>query len=57
MRNFDQIVINNEFLYVKMDKCVYTKCENFGCVVINLYVNDVLILDFSFQIVHETKSF
>ena len=54
MRNFDQMVINNEFSYVKVDKCVYKKCEKNGCVVISLYVDDKLIIDFSFQIVHKT---
>ena len=51
------MLINNGFSLVKVDKCVYLKYENYECVVISLYVDDILIFRFSFQIVHKTKIF
>ena len=54
---FGQTLINNVFSFVEVDKCDYTKHENYGCVVISLYVDDILIFGSSIQIVHETKAF
>ena len=40
-----------------MDKCVYTKCIGKECVIIELYVNDILIFGTSLSVVHSTKRF
>ena len=40
-----------------MDKCVYTKCTEKECVIIPLYVNDMLIFGTSLSVVHSTKRF
>ena len=40
-----------------MDKCVYTKCTQKECVIIALYVDDMLILGTSLSVVHGTKRF
>ena len=40
-----------------MDKCVYTKCTEKECVIIVLYVDDMLIFGTSLGVVHSTKRF
>ena len=40
-----------------MDKCVYTKCIEKECVIIALYVDDMLIFGTSLSVVHSTKRF
>ena len=40
-----------------MDKCVYIKCAGKECVIIALYVDDMLIFGTSLSIVHITKRF
>ena len=40
-----------------MDKCVYTKCTEKECVIIALYVDDMLIFGTSLSVVHSTKRF
>ena len=40
-----------------MDKCVYTKCTEKECVIIALYVDDMLIFGTSLSVVHRTKRF
>ena len=40
-----------------MDKCVYTKCTRKECVIIALYVDDMLIFGTSLNVVHSTKRF
>ena len=40
-----------------MDKCVYTKCTENECVIITLYVDDMLIFGTSLSVVHSTKRF
>ena len=40
-----------------MDKCVYTKCTGKDCVIIALYVDDMLIFSTSPSMVHSTKRF
>ena len=38
-----------------MDKCVYTKYIEKECVIIALYVDDILIFGTSLSVVHSTK--
>ena len=40
-----------------MDKCIYTKCTRKECVIITLYVDDMLIFGTSLSMVHSTKRF
>ena len=40
-----------------MDKCVNTKCIEKECVIIALYVDDMLIFGTSLSVVHSTKRF
>ena len=54
---FDQTLINSGFSCVEVDKCVYTKCNDSECVILSLYVDDILIFGTSLDIVCETKSF
>ena len=50
-------MINDGFSSVEVDKCVYTKLVNGECVIICLYVDDMLIFATSLDIVHDTKRF
>ena len=54
---FDNVLLKNEFLSVEVDKCVYTKCLDKECVIIALYVVDMLIFGTSLYMVHSTKRF
>ena len=54
---FDNALLINEFLSVEADKCVYTKCIDKQCVIIALYVDDMLIFDTTLDMVHSTKRF
>ena len=54
---FDNALLKNGFLYVKVDKCVYTKCTEKECVIVALYVDDMLIFGTSLSVVHSTKRF
>ena len=54
---FDNVLLNNGFLSVEVDKGVYTKCIEKECVIIALYVNDMLIFDTSLDVVHSIKRF
>ena len=54
---FDNALLKNGFLSVEVDKCVYTKCIGKECVIIALYVDDMLIFGTSPSMVHSTKRF
>ena len=54
---FDNALLNNGFLSIEVDKCVYTKRIDKECVIIALYVDDMLIFDTSLDVVHGTKRF
>ena len=54
---FDNALLKNGFLSVEVDKCVYTKCTGKECVIIALYVDDMLIFGTSLRMVHSTKRF
>ena len=40
---FDNVLFENGFLSIEVDKCVYTKYTGKECVIIALYVDDMLI--------------
>ena len=54
---FDQVLINDGFSCLEVDKCVYTKIVENDCVIICLYVDDMLIFSSSFEVIQRTKSF
>ena len=54
---FDHVLIYNGFSINDANKCIYSKVENNSCIIICLYVNDMLIFGTNLQVVIETKSF
>ena len=54
---FDHVLISNGFSINDVDKCIYNKVENNLCVIICLYVDDMIIFGPNLQIVINTKSF
>jgi len=53
----DNILLCDSFSTNDVDKCVYTKSENGECVIICLYVDDMLIFGTCIDIVSKTKLF
>ena len=51
------MLISNGFPDNDDDKCIYRKVENNLCIIICLYVDDMLIFGTNLQVVIETKSF
>ena len=51
------MLITNGYSNNDVDKCIYNKYEDNTCVVIYLYVNDMLIFGTSLEIMCETKKF
>ena len=47
----------DDFSTVGVDKCAYTKLVDGECMIISLYVDDLLIFGTSIQLVHRTKNF
>ena len=54
---FDSVLMRDGFSSVEVDKCVYTKLINNECVIISLYVDDMLIFGTCLNIVLSTKQF
>ena len=54
---FDNALLKNGFLSIEVNKCAYTKCTEKECVIIALYVGDMLIFSISLSVVHNTKRF
>jgi hypothetical protein len=54
---FNQVLISDGFLSIEVDKCVYTKSVNNECVIICLYIDDMLIFGTCIDIVIRTKTF
>ena len=51
------MLISNGFSINDVDKCIYNKVETMSCIIICLYVDDMLIFGTNIQVVIETKSF
>ena len=51
------MLISNGFSINDVDKCIYSKVENNSCIIICLYVDDMLIFRTNLQVVIDTKSF
>ena len=54
---FDHVLVTNGYSINDVDKCIYSKYEDNTCVVISLYVDDMLIFGTSLEVVCETKKF
>ena len=50
-------MLSNGFLINDADKCLYCKSDGDSCVIICLYVDDMLIMGTNLEIVNETKLF
>ena len=51
------MLISDGFSSNDVDKCIYNKVENNSCIVICLYIDDMLIFGSNLQVVPKTKSF
>ena len=54
---FVHVFICNGFSFNDVDKCISNKVENNSCIIIFLYVDDMLIFGTNLQVVINTKSF
>ena len=52
----DQVLLSGNFSSVEVERCVYNKIVNDDCVIICLYVDDMLICGTSMCIILEIKS-
>ena len=51
------MLISNGFSINDVDKCIYNKVENNSCIIICLYVDDMIIFRTNLLVVINTKSF
>ena len=56
-RKFDHVLISSGFFINDVDKCIYSKVENNSCIIICLYVDNMLMFGTNLQFVIETKCF
>ncbi|KAJ6791386.1 Uncharacterized protein M6B38_244565 [Iris pallida] len=54
---FDKVIIEFGFVPNKYDKCLYSKNTNKSCVILCLYVDDILILGSSLELINNTKNY
>lgn len=54
---FDSTVVSNGFIVNNSDSCVYSKLIGSDCVIICLYVDDMLIFGNNLKVVNDTKLF
>ncbi|RVX09807.1 Retrovirus-related Pol polyprotein from transposon TNT 1-94 [Vitis vinifera] len=54
---FNHVLVTNGYSSNDVDKCIYNKYEDYTCVVIYLYVDDMLIFGTSLEVVCETNKF
>ena len=54
---FDHVLVTNGYSINDANKCIYSKYEDNTCVVICLYVDDMLIFGTNLEVVCETKKF
>jgi hypothetical protein len=53
---FDNLILANGFKANESDKCIYYKFENNACIIICLYVDDMLIFGSNIHVVNDVKS-
>ena len=56
-QRFDEVLLANGFKINESDKCVYCKFCNGKCVIICLYIDDMLIFGTDLEVVENTKKF
>ena len=56
-RNLIKVLSNDGYTSLEVDRCVYTKLDGSDCVIICLYVNDMLIFSTSLELVLKQKVF
>ena len=54
---FDHVLISNGFSINDVAKCIYNKVENNSCIIICLYIDEMLIFRTNLQVVINIKSF
>ena len=54
---FDKVALSFGFIVNDADKCIYSKLDNNGYVIICLYIDDILIIGSNISCVNETKKF
>ena len=54
---FDHVLVTNGYSINDTDKCIYNKYEDNTCVVIYLYIDDMLIFRTNLEVVCEIKKF
>ena len=52
---FDSVMINDGFTINECDKCVCTKTVGDACIIVCLYVGDMLILGTNIKVIKSTK--
>ena len=57
-KKFDQVVLSYDFQINNSDKCVYVKqFDDSGCVILCLYVDNILIFGSNMHFINDVKSF
>ena len=54
---FDHVLVTNRYSLYDADKCIHNKYEDNTCVVICLYVDDMMIFGTNLEVVCEIKEF
>ena len=52
---YDWVMIKNGFAINECDKCVYIKIVRNACIIVCLYVDDMLILGTNIEVIKSTK--
>ena len=52
---FDSAMIKDGFTINEYDNCIYTKTVGNACIIIYLYVDDMLILETNVEVIKSTK--
>ena len=56
-KKFDSVIFSNGFVINDADKCVYVKLLENACVILYLYVGDILIFGTNLNVINERKNF
>ena len=56
-KKFDDTILESEFVVNESDKCVYYMVKGNECIIVCLYVDDILLFGTNIEIINETKSF
>ncbi|KAL8124691.1 hypothetical protein AgCh_012369 [Apium graveolens] len=56
-KKFDETILPFSYKINESDKCVYTKVKGNECVILCLYVDDILLFGTNIEIINETKEF